>query len=68
MLHHVVEQRFRCVVSPRHRYTYLDYCCVLSAQERFGLVLNDPIDIEKRVFKHASELSLLWAFHRFALT
>ncbi len=64
MLHHVVKQHLRCVVSPRDRYAYLDHCCVLGAQKRFSLVVNDPIDIGKRIFKLTSELNLQWAFHR----
>jgi len=59
MLRHVVKQRFRCVVSPRDRYTYLDHCGVIAAQTRLSLIVNDPIDIGKRVFKHTSQLSLL---------
>ena len=64
MLGHVVKQRFRCTVSPGDRYTYLDHGCVFGAPKRFGLVVNDPVDVGKRIFKLAPQLSLLWAFHR----
>jgi hypothetical protein len=65
MLCHVVKQRFRCAISPDDRYTNLDHRCLFGAPKRFGLVVNDPVDIGKRIFKHTPKLNLLWAFHRF---
>jgi hypothetical protein len=65
MFCHVMKQRFRGTVSSGDRNTYLDHGCVFGAPRRFGLVVNDPVDIGKRTFKLAAQSSLLWAFHRF---